>query len=705
MKKYLGFLFFSTILFSQEIVEKELDDINTTATKEFSFTNKTYLSSKILENKQVNNFSDVFSDQASIDVGGGVNMAQKIYIRGMEDRLLRITIDGSAQNGNAFHHQGNVLFDPTMLKSVEITKGAANASVGPGAIAGSIIFKTKDASDFLRPDQKIGFKIGSSFFSNFGIKENIALYGSDHKYFDLLAYYDFQDIFYYRDGHHTFTNLFHPTADDKVLGSPSMQNNFLLKGNLFFTQRDKLTLSYNLTHDYATRPFRANITSVDPALNGGIDFAQQLFKHKNTNNNFSLIYEREGERDFTQPKIKITTYGSIRNVKLTPYQVAQSTQDEEGTTPRNIFLNNFGLDLNITHYLNQDKRNAFEYGLNYQNMSVMDKDQTIITKEQRGREDSHIIGGYIQTNYYVLDNLSLGAGSRYDSYFYLDKNSQNHHTYGFSPSLAIIYNPIETMDLKLSYAYVTKGALPGDALLLQDEHIVVNPNLKAEKGQNIEFDIDYTNENFAIRGAIFYQNIKDFINSYGQGHEHSSDPDVHHEEVIRDNLDSLIDIYGFEAGIDYFFKNFLASFSFSRSFPTINGKLIADTYELGATVGNTYIIKLSYDFKSTGINLSWVSKIVQRIAYDGYDIYNDEVSFIDKAGYHIHNIYLTYTHPKHKNCSLYFAIENLLNEYYINQASPFKVEADGSAKDPINSIRRALPEPGLNAKITFAYKF
>ncbi|WP_104696900.1 MULTISPECIES: TonB-dependent receptor domain-containing protein [unclassified Helicobacter] len=698
-KRYFGFILLVSYALSQEIVDKELDDINTTALKEFNANNKTYLSGKELDEKQVNNFSEVFSDQAAIDVGGGGMMAQKVYVRGIEDRLLRVSIDGSAQNGNAFHHQGNLLFDPSMLKSIEITKGAANASAGPGALAGSILLTTKDASDFLKPDQKFGFKLGTSFFSNFGIKENIALYGSDHKFFDLLVYYDFQDIFYYRDGKHTFTNLFHPTPDDKVLGSPSMQNNLLVKGNLFLTQKDKLTLSYNLTYDYATRPFRANITGVDPSLNNGVNFAQQLFKHKNTNNNFSLIYERMGGSEFNQPKIKATSYGSIRNVNLTPYQVVQNEEDKEGTTPRDIFLDNYGFDLNVIHPINRNNRNTFEYGLNYQGMIVMDKAQKIINANQRGREDAHIIGGYIQANYYILDNLNIGAGSRYDSYFYFDKNSQNHHTWGFSPSAIIIYNPIESMDIKVSYSYVTRGALPGDALLLQDDKILIDPKLKAEKGQNVELNIDYSNDNFAIRGAVFYQTIKDFINSYGRARENIGD------YVIRNNLDSLINIYGVEAGIDYFYKDFLASFSFSRSFPTTRGRLLADTYELGATVGNTYIIKLAYDFKSIGLNLSWVSRFVQRVAYDGYDIYNDEISYIDKKGYSIHNIYLTYTNPKYKNYSLYFAIENLFNQYYINQASPFKVEADGSSNELINSVRKALPEPGLNVKITFGYKF
>ncbi len=65
-----------------------------------------------------------------MNVGGGSVMGQKIYVRGVEDRLLRVTVDGAAQNGNIYHHQGNTVIDPGMLKSVEVTKGSANASAG-----------------------------------------------------------------------------------------------------------------------------------------------------------------------------------------------------------------------------------------------------------------------------------------------------------------------------------------------------------------------------------------------------------------------------------------------------------------------------------------------------------------------------------------------------------------------------------------------
>ncbi|PAF52468.1 hypothetical protein BKH44_02695 [Helicobacter sp. 13S00477-4] len=705
----------AVVLFADDEKDYTLDKVTALGDKEFQFNNKDVISGKDLGQRQSNQMSDVFATQPDVDVGGGGMMAQKIYVRGIEDRLLRVTIDGAAQNGNAFHHQGNTVIDPGMLKEIEITKGSANASAGPGALAGAISMTTKDASDLLPKGQNFGFSLGSSFYTNFGIRENVSIYGKMGKHFDALAYYTYQNIFYYRDGDH-FSHLFHPTQEDKVLGSPSQQNNILLKANAYINEKDKITFSYNMTRDNATRPFRANVTNPPAdAHEAKVDFAQELFHHVDSNNNFSLEYNHKGDENFGSPKVKLNAYGSIRNIHLTPLFNPETTKtvdgealkdaDFEGSTPRDIFLNNFGADLKISHPIATDYSNTFDYGIDYQNMTVMDKDQKIVNAEQRGKESSNIIGAYIQANYSLVKSLTIGAGTRYDVYTYFDKNSQNHITQGFSPSVAILYNPIEDIDLKLSYAYVTRGALPGDALLIQDPDVIIDPHLKSEKGQNVEFDADYTQEYFSLRGAVFYQVISDFINSYGKDNVIDSTGNIDANRGMRTNLTDKINIYGFEAGASFNYKSFLATFGFSRSFPTVRGKLIADTYELGATTGNTYILKLDYNFASIGLDLSWVSRFIQELDYEGYDIYNKEFSHIHKQGYDIHNIYINYTPPKIKGLAFSIVLNNLFNRFYIDQASPFKVEADGSANDAINQVRKALPNPGFDGRFEISYRF
>ncbi|PAF43019.1 TonB-dependent receptor [Helicobacter sp. 11S03491-1] len=703
-------------LFADDMQDYTLDKVTTTGDKEFQFNNKDFINSKDLSERQANSMSDVFATQPDVNVGGGGMMAQKIYVRGIEDRLLRVTIDGAAQNGNAFHHQGNTVIDPGMLKEVEITKGAANASAGPGAIAGAISMTTKDASDLLEKGQKFGAYFKSSFYTNFGLRENASVYGRIGKHFDALVYYVHQNIFYYRNGEHTFKNLFHPTEEDKVLGSNSQQNNVLVKANAYINEKDKLAFTYNLTRDNATRPFRANVTNPSAASQeDGVNFAQELFHHVDSNNNIVLEYDHKGGENFGSPKVKLDAYGSIRNIHLTPLfnpmtakaldGKSLSEADPEGSTPRNIFLNNSGVDLKITHPIATNYSNTLDYGLNFQNMTVMDKDQKEINEALgRGKEVSNIVGGYVQANYSFLKSLTIGAGTRYDVYVYDDKNWQRHTTQGFSPSVAILYNPVQTVDLKLSYAYVTRGALPGDALLL-DSDVKIDKHLKSEKGQNVEFDADWTSEYFSLRGAVFYQVIADFINSYGVVHETANTSEEITDRGLRENMKDKINIYGYELGATFNYGNFLASVGFSRSYPTVRGRLISDTYELGATTGNNYILKLEYNFTSIGLDLQWLSRFVQDLSYDGYDIYNEDFSHVHKAGYGVHNIFINYTPTKIKGLTFSIALNNLFNKFYIDQTSPLKVEADGKASDSINQVRKALAQPGFDGRFEISYKF
>ncbi|WP_386679147.1 TonB-dependent receptor plug domain-containing protein [Loktanella sp. R86503] len=71
--------------------------------------------------------ADVFAGESGVLVGGGASIAQRVFVNGIEESLLSVTIDGARQNKSAFHHAGNVLLDPALLKSVDVSAGLAPA--------------------------------------------------------------------------------------------------------------------------------------------------------------------------------------------------------------------------------------------------------------------------------------------------------------------------------------------------------------------------------------------------------------------------------------------------------------------------------------------------------------------------------------------------------------------------------------------------
>lgn len=97
-----------------------------------------------IEQFQANDLAGIFRSSPSVSVGGSVGVAQKIYVRGLEDAYLNVTVDGAQQTSTLFHHIGRVTVDPDLLQQIDVQAGAGEATSGPGAIGGSIRFKTKD---------------------------------------------------------------------------------------------------------------------------------------------------------------------------------------------------------------------------------------------------------------------------------------------------------------------------------------------------------------------------------------------------------------------------------------------------------------------------------------------------------------------------------------------------------------------------------
>ncbi len=109
-----------------------------------------------IELTQASDLSDLLSNESGVAVGGGSSVAQKVYVRGFEDTLLNVTVDGAQQPAELYHHQTRVQIEPEFIKSIELDAGAGAATAGPGALTGALRVRTKDAFDMLRPDQTFG---------------------------------------------------------------------------------------------------------------------------------------------------------------------------------------------------------------------------------------------------------------------------------------------------------------------------------------------------------------------------------------------------------------------------------------------------------------------------------------------------------------------------------------------------------------------
>ena len=121
---------------------------------------------------------DLFQGEPTIAVGSSIPASQKLYVNGVEETNLAVTIDGARQNNRIFHHNATTLIDPALLKAVQIDAGVATADAGPGAVAGSVAYETKDVGDLLAEGDNFGGAFGTEIESNGKILTNsVTLFG------------------------------------------------------------------------------------------------------------------------------------------------------------------------------------------------------------------------------------------------------------------------------------------------------------------------------------------------------------------------------------------------------------------------------------------------------------------------------------------------------------------------------------------------
>ena len=95
--------------------ELELENIIVTARRE---PGNLLVTGDQLRTIQAKSLEDIFAFESSVAVGGGSTVAQKIYVRGFEDVLLNVTVDGAQSPGELYHHQGRVQIEPEFIKTL-----------------------------------------------------------------------------------------------------------------------------------------------------------------------------------------------------------------------------------------------------------------------------------------------------------------------------------------------------------------------------------------------------------------------------------------------------------------------------------------------------------------------------------------------------------------------------------------------------------
>ena len=601
-----------------------------------------------IEQFQANDLADVFRESPSVSVGGSVGVAQKIFIRGLEDAYLNVTVDGAQQTSTLFHHIGRVTLDPDLLKQIDVQAGAGEATSGPGAIGGSIRFKTKDAQDLLRGDEQFGGRVKASYFSNEGTRYSGSLYGKLSDSWGLLGYYSTVDRDNFEDG-----------DGNEVLGTAADQDLMFLKASGYIADNQYLSISAEQRDEEGEFSARPNWVVLEGAP----------------------LYPSEAERDTYVANYRFD-HSALVFLEATAYQTSSSFRG--GRFDFLSDIDTYGFDIRNTTDISN---HVFTYGIDYRKDEV--ESGPGVGPVQNAEEGS-VMGIYAQAHSNITPELLLSYGVRYDDFDFQQQILIDDY-YGtpvtdepsglddneLSFNVGLEYQLTEAWTLGLGYAEAARGKQIGDGFTL-DEYLydgedvpVVASDVVPETVTNIEASIEYSANNLNARLSAYESTIDDVLFSGYQGNSVFNNIGDLESSGVEFNLayrwDSVDVYFGFSS-VDVELMPREGLYSVTYNSIDING------YEfvgLGNSRGDTWVLGADYTVTadiSVGFNITMVDDINIDTLHQALENgWTDSLYSLNKADYTLVDIYGEWEVTNDLRLNL--AVTNLFDEAYIDHSS------------------------------------
>ena len=385
-----------------------------------------------IEFRQAASLTDLFRQVPSVAVGGSLGIAQKIYVRGLEDNMLNVTVDGAPQRGTLFHHIGRVSIEPELLKTVDVKAGAGESTLGFGAIGGAIRFRTRDADDLLAPGKSVGGMAKAGWFSNDGYKLSATLYARLIGDLGVVGSYTYVDRSNMEDG-----------SGRELLGTAAKQELGFVKVGGDLGGGHRISLSYEQRNEEAAFGQRPNW----PVLIG-----DPLFPAEGKRQTATLNYGFAAGDGIDLEATAYWTRSRFEQDRFDRWGLYGAAIRSAGFDARARFRQ-AGHDLIVGAEYRSDKV-VSRY---LEDVSVWGPwawDPAVGRFEERG----NVFGLYAQDHWSVADPLTLSYGLRYDGYDLKQVTYDNAtDSDGVSWNAGLRYEPIDGLALNASFAEAFRG--------------------------------------------------------------------------------------------------------------------------------------------------------------------------------------------------------------------------------------------------------
>lgn len=664
--------------------EKLIEETVVWGTKVYS--SSLALDSEAMDIKQADHISDLLRPIPGIDVGGAHSLNQRITIRSMDDKDLRISIDGANQNTYMYHHMGNLQIHADILQAVEVEVG--NNSVVNGGLGGAVRFQTKEARDLLRSGKRFGALGKVTLSDNASNNYAVSAYGQLTDTVDILGYYNFVDRRNYEVGGGKILaadGSVIPGTDGKVRGLAGELTDGLIKLGWNLTENQRIKIGYEAyadEGDYSYRPDMGLATDVAIANNLGVP----------------LTYPTEFTRDTLTLNHDVAV-GGHTNIRTAVFRNESTLwRDESGLAtwnPAGATINegeaeNTGLNILADSKITLGVPHTFTYGVNH----VEYKTGYSVDGQFLSGEQSTQAAVFIQDRIELTDSLAITPGVRYDTAnvetAVVDDN--------FTDTLWALAGEYQFGDyllLRLSTTQLFRAPEIGEVFAGAGLGDARNQNIKPETGNNSEFALAYEISGLSTGVTVFRTQVDDYIYDYASNPAGGS---------WKDNVGDL-SIDGYEAYVEWDQGNWrilLTYASAESELAAFTNYSALDGARIDREQGDSIGLNFRYSFTPVNIMLQWealhVKDLGTGIDLDSTSDDNDNA----KDSFTVHNISGRWTpEGSLRGLSITLGVDNLFDEFYASQSS-----RTGTSFHPrFGQLYLLDYEPGRNIKAGIAYQF
>lgn len=590
------------LLGNDEITEEELADRNPSTVK------------------------DVFVGESSVSVSGGAAMAQKVMVNGIEESQLAVTIDGARQNKGAFHHTGNVLLDPALLKSVAVSEGLAPADAGHGALGGALAYTTKDAGDLLAPDDTFGGRLSLTTGTNgTGLRSSLALYGVTGG-FDWLLSGTLQEGDDYEDG-----------DGDRIDGTGAELSDFMVKLGFTTDTGKRLAFSAFQTEDTGPRASQGGFIRSDFAGLTSPARPTDIIDGYARRSSYTLTYSD------TQPQGDFAPY-----LQLTYNEQEVDVGDVTG----------------VNKSLSGTAKNEWQLGNGTVTAGMDFFDETAeATEGADGAESRFNLGLFAQARQDLTDRISVSYGGRYDFQRFEGADGSDFEEGGASVNAAVDVLLTDGLSLNAGIASTWGGFALGEAALVNYRTDWNYDGFASTRAHSARIGLRYDTGPWAFGGALFHTEINDVSAILPSG----------------GNRGALTDMtsQGFDGSISYTGARGHAKLNYTFADVQLDDDEIATTaYYFGRPMGHIISLEAGYD-----LNDEW------RIGGNAEVALENKIGSLDLPAYEVANVFASYAPTAVEGLEIRLGIDNLFDAIYASRSSD---GLDLSAIEPLNEPGRTF---------------